>query len=150
MKFAIIGPLLGVSLAMSVQPDPAQLAIDRLHAEDVAATLAGDPVRLANTFTTDAVLLEPGAPPQLGRAAILAENVKELKAHPQYRELEYKPVIHKLEVHGDWAIEWISFTGAYREDPSKPVQHWSGKGLRVLRREADGIWKFSYIAWNTT
>lgn len=122
--------------------------IEQLHQEDIAATLAGDPQRLANLFTEDGVLLEPGSPVQSGRATILAKDLKEKQAQPQIKPLEYKPEIHDLRVHGDWAVEWTYFSAAYQEKPGAPTQRFRGKGLRVLRRQPDGSWKFSHVAWN--
>ncbi|HUN88503.1 MAG TPA: SgcJ/EcaC family oxidoreductase [Terriglobales bacterium] len=122
--------------------------IQRLHDEDVAATLAFDPQRLANLFTEDAVLLEPGAPPQIGRAAFLALNVRDAKQHPNGKCLEYKAEVHDLRLHNDWAVEWTTFTAAFQDKPDAPVQRFKGRALRVLRREPDGSWKFSHVAWN--
>ena len=123
--------------------------IQELHREDIAATLSGNPQRLANLFTEDAVLLEPGGKAQLGRAAILAENLKEKKSDPEGKELEYQPEIHGLQVHGNWAVEWTYFTAVFREKPGAPIQRMKGKALRVLERQPDGSWKFSHVAWNT-
>ena len=124
--------------------------IQRLHEEDIAATLGGDPQRLANLFTEDAVLLEPGGSAQIGRAAILAQDLKEKKEHPQSKVIEYKPEIHDVRVYGDVAVEWSTFTGAFQEKPGAPVQRFRAKGLRVLRKQADGSWKFSHVAWNVS
>jgi uncharacterized protein (TIGR02246 family) len=124
--------------------------IEALHRQDVTATLRGDPTALANLFTDDAVLIEPGSPVVIGRRAILAENRKERAAHPQARTLAYKPEIRDLGIlPGGWAIEWDYFDAAFRESPNAPALRFRGRALRVLRRQNDGSWKFSRVMWNT-
>ncbi len=59
------------------------------------------------------------------------------------------PDIRGVEVHGDWAVEWMYFSAAFQEKPGAPVQRFRGKALRVLRRQPDGSWKFPHVAWNT-
>src|SRR5262249_56317891 len=71
----------------------ARSAIEKLHQQDVAATLAHDPQTLADLFTDDAVLLEPGAAPVIGKSAIFEENKKDRAEHPQMKVLSYKPEI---------------------------------------------------------
>lgn len=137
-----------LSFFASAQSSDLATGISRLHAEDVAATLSGDPQRLANLFTEDGVLLEPGSPAQTSRAEILAENLKEKKAHPEAKNLEYRPEIHDLRVFGDLAVEWSTFSTEFQERVGAPVQRFNGKAIRVLRRQPDGSWKFSHVAWN--
>jgi uncharacterized protein (TIGR02246 family) len=138
--------VLSASFAMAQTGIPS--GIQRLHDEDVAATLAFDPQRLANLFSDDAVLLEPGSPPRIGRAAILAEDVKEKREHPQQKIVEYKPEIHDLRVNGDWAVEWTTFSAAFQEKPGARLRRFHARALRVLRKEPDGSWKFTHVAWN--
>ena len=57
------------TLGATVQ-DADRQAIQKLHQQDIDATLAHDPQALADLFTEDAVLLEPGAPPVIGKPAI--------------------------------------------------------------------------------
>jgi ketosteroid isomerase-like protein len=123
-------------------------AIERLHGEDVAATLSGDPAALANLFTDDAVLLEPGSPAVIGKKAILAENEKEKASNPGFRELSYRPEIRDLQIVGGWAFEWGYFDASYEDFPGGKVKRFRGKSLRVLKREPGGSWKFARVMWN--
>jgi uncharacterized protein (TIGR02246 family) len=123
-------------------------AIERAHKQDVEATLAHDPQALADLFTEDAVLLEPGAPAVVGRAAILANNKKDQLEHPNAKVVSYKPEIMDLQVVDGWAFEWDLFEGSFKESEKGEVKSFRGKGLRVLKRQPDGEWKFARVMWN--
>jgi uncharacterized protein (TIGR02246 family) len=122
--------------------------IEELHRQDVAATLSGDPAALANLFTSDAVLLEPGSPAVIGKSAILAENGREKASHPGFREWSYTPEIQDIQIVDDWAIEWGDFDAIYCESPGSEVKRFRGESLRVLKRQRDGSWKFARVMWN--
>ena len=49
-------------------------AIEKLHRQDVAATLSRDTAALTALWTDDAVRLGPGAPADIGKEAIRATN----------------------------------------------------------------------------
>ncbi len=123
-------------------------AIQELHQQDVAATLSGDPEALANLFTMDGVLLEPGSQPLVGRDAILAENRKEKAQNPLARELAYSPDIRDIQIMEGWAFEWGYFTASFREAPNSEIKRFQGKMLRVLKRQSNGQWKFARVMWN--
>ena len=44
-------------------------AIEKLHQQDIAATLSRDPVALTDLWTDDAVRLGPGPPAEVGKQA---------------------------------------------------------------------------------
>lgn len=126
----------------------ARAGIEKLHQQDIAATLARDPKALADLFTDDAVLLEPGQGAVLGRAAILAENEQDQKAHPAMKIVSYKPDVKDLQIRGDCAYEWDTFEASYKESENSEVKSFRAKALRVLERQPDGSWKFSRAMWN--
>ena len=123
-------------------------AIEKLHQKDVEATLSGDPTGLADLFTDDAVLLEPGSPAVVGKSAILKKNEEEKAAHPNSKVLSYRPEIKSLEVVDGWAFEWTHFDASLQESAGLDVKSFRGKSLRVLKREPDGSWKFARVMWN--
>jgi ketosteroid isomerase-like protein len=130
-------------------PSAADLkGIEKLHREDVSATLSGDPAELAKLWTGDAVRLEPGGPAEVGKKAITADDVKETKDHPEGRIVSYTPHIENLEIVDGWAFEWDYFDASFRESPRGKPQSFRAKALRVLRRQSDGSWKFSRVMWN--
>jgi uncharacterized protein (TIGR02246 family) len=123
-------------------------ALERAHKQDVEAPLAHDPQALADLFTDDAVLLEPGAAAVVGRAAILANNKKDQLEHPNAKVVSYKPEIKDLQVVDGWAFEWSLFDGSFKESEKGEVKSFRGKALRVLKRQPDGSWKFARVMWN--
>lgn len=123
-------------------------AIEKLHQKDVEATLSGDPTALTDLFTDDAVLLEPGLPPVVGKSAILKQNEEEKAAHPNSKVLSYRPEIKSLEIVDGWAFEWTHFDASFQESAGSDVKSFRGKSLRVLKREPDASWKFARMMWN--
>jgi ketosteroid isomerase-like protein len=128
------------------RPDLA--GIEKLHQQDVAATLAGDPKALADLWTDDAVRLEPDGPAEVSRALIKGNDEKQKASHPETRILTYAPEIKDVKVVDGWAFEWGYFTSSYRESAASPVKSFRGKLLRVMQKQRDGSWKFSRVMWN--
>jgi len=116
--------------------------IEKLHAQDVAATLSGDPAALTEQWTDDAVRLTPtGDPDDIGKAAIRATNERLKAATPELRVLSYVPEIKELTITDGWAFEWRYYTASYVESPGGEVKRVRGKLLLVLKRQPDGSWK---------
>jgi uncharacterized protein (TIGR02246 family) len=136
------------SVFASQNNDADTRAIEKLHQQDVSATLARDPQALADLFTDDAVLLEPGAPAVVGKKAILEENKKENLEHPDSKIVGYKPEIKDLQVVDGWAFEWDTFEGSFKATEKADVKSFRGKALRILKRQPDGSWKFARVMWN--
>lgn len=146
---------LGVWIAIGRGPNRAAAshssdmqAIQKLHQQDIDATLARDPQALADLFTDDGVLLEPGGPAVIGKAAILAGNKKDSLEHPDARVVSYKPEIKDPQVVDGWAFEWDTFEGSYKESEKAEVKTFRAKALRILKKQPDGSWKFARVMWN--
>lgn len=116
-------------------------AIERLHKQDVAATLSRDMAALAELSTDDAVRLQQGEPDDIGKEAIRATNERQKATTPALRVLSYVPEIKELTITDGWAFEWKYFTASYVESPGGEVKHIRGKVLMVLRKLPDGSWK---------
>jgi uncharacterized protein (TIGR02246 family) len=129
--------------------EAARSGIEKLHKQDIAATLAHDPQALADLFTEDAVLLEPGSAPVIGRQAILAGNKKDQAEHPLMKVISYRPEIKDIQVVDGVAFEWDYFDASFSDSgKGNDVQTFRGKALRILKRQPDGTWKFSRVMWN--
>lgn len=135
------------SSAQSNSRDRDLKAIDNLHQQDVAATLAGDPKSLAELWTEDAVRLEPG-PAEVGKKLITAHDLEQKNAHPEIKILTYVPDIQDIKIVDGWAFEWGYFTCSYRDSLNGPIKSFRAKLLRVLERQGDGSWKFARVMWN--
>ena len=115
-------------------------AIEKLHQQDIAATLSRDPVALTDLWTEDAVRLSPGQPAEVGKQAIRESNER-WSARPGVKVLSYIPETKDLTVLDGWAVEWGNFTGSYVESAGGEVKQIRGNRLVVLKRLPDGSWK---------
>src|SRR3989440_11925753 len=67
--------------------------IEKLRQQDIAATLALDPVALTDVWTDDAVRLSPDQPAEVGKEA-LRKYYESLAAIPGLKVLSYVPTNH--------------------------------------------------------
>ena len=155
MKNSIASFALGVLAALSLsflaatdQPKPSgadRASIENLHHQDIAATLTQEPKALDGLWDDDGVLLNPGAPALIGKAAISAANAAQsLDA----RVLSYEPEIKDLQICGNWAFEWGGFKSSYQSSRKAPVSELRARFLRIMKRQADGSWKFTRVMWS--
>lgn len=115
-------------------------AIERLHEQDIAATLAGDQAALAELWTDDIVLIGPGQGAQVGKKAILAQRQKAAKSG--FRAVSYVPEVKNVTITADgWAFEWGVFTASYVVAPGGEEKRVRANRLGVLKKQADGSWR---------
>ena len=125
--------------------------IEKLHRQDVAATLSGDPAALAELWTEDVVVLQQGEEPVIGKQAARAAAERRKAAHPGLRVVSYVPEIKDVTITTDgWAFEWGYFTASYVESAGGEEKRIRAKVLRVLKKQADGSWKGARGMWNTS
>ena len=116
-------------------------AIDKLRQQDIAATLARDPVALSDFWTDDAIRLGVGQPAEVGKQAIRASNERHA-ANKNFKVLSYVPEIKDFTfLDGGWAVEWRTFTAAYVDSPGGEAKQIRGTILWVLKKLPDGSWK---------
>jgi ketosteroid isomerase-like protein len=120
-------------------------AIEKLHQEDVDATLTQDPKGLLDIWTEDAVRFNPGNPPAVGKRAIGAENEKARARYPGFKVLSYAAKYKNIQVEDGLACEWGEHKARYKLSPEAQPTDWHGEGLHVLKRQSDGSWKFVMI-----
>ena len=130
----------------TVQPKDGHAAdfvgIEKLHHDDIEFTLSQDPKGLVDIWTEDAVRYSSGKPPVVGRQAIGADNAKGLAPYPGFKVLSYVPKFKNIQVQDDLATEWFEAQATFKLSPDGPPNTLNAKGLRVMRRQADGSWKF--------
>src|SRR5512138_2478859 len=80
----------GPAASADSQPDRAadRAAIEKLRQQDIAATLARDPVALTDNWSEDAIRLGVGAPPDIGKQSIRTSNER-LTANRNFKVLSY-------------------------------------------------------------
>jgi len=128
--------------------DPSQddkAAIERLHQQDVAATLTDNADELAKLWDEDAVRLQANAAAEVSKAAIYSNDKRWQANLHGGKTLFYKPDIKDLQIVDGWAFEWDTFEVTYKESAQAMPATIHGKALRVLKRQSDGSWKFARV-----
>jgi uncharacterized protein (TIGR02246 family) len=120
-------------------------AIESLHKADVAATLTQDPKDLSALFSENAVNLV-FEKPAVGIKDI-TENFQKFRVqYPEFRVLKYENNVREVQIAGDWAIEigvsQATFKMTAKDSPTSVPPK---EGMRVLKRQADGSWKFAVV-----
>ena len=115
-------------------------AIEKLHQQDIAATLSRDPVALTDLWTDDAIRLGQGRSAEVGKQAIRESNER-WSARSGVKVLTYVPETKDLTIWDGWAVEWGYFTGSYVESPGGEPKQIGGTRLMVLKKLPDGSWK---------
>jgi ketosteroid isomerase-like protein len=125
-------------------------AIEKLHQIDIEVTLSQDPKGLIDVWAEDGVRLNPGSPPVVGRQAIQADNEKGLAENPGFKVLSYAPDLKNIHIQiaDGWAYEWGETDAKFQLSPDSPPVSMHGKGIRVMRRQSDGSWKFALVCGN--
>jgi uncharacterized protein (TIGR02246 family) len=126
----------------------AKAGIEKLHQQDNAATLSRDPKALADLWTDDGVLLEPGEQAKIGKQFIVTEVEKAIARQPGMKILTYVVDIKELKIMDEWAYEWGYFNASYKESPEAPTKSFQGKMVRIMQKQSDGSWRFARVMWN--
>src|SRR6516225_11472660 len=121
--------------------------IEKLHKDDITATIARDVDALTALWDDDAVLLQPGTPPIVGKAAFHDFMKQALAKSPSVKEVKYVPDIRDIQVAGDVAYEWGYFDAAQKSSDQQTPERVRAKLLRVMKRQADGSWRFARVMW---
>jgi uncharacterized protein (TIGR02246 family) len=123
-------------------------AIEKLHQEDIEATLTQDPKGLIDIWTEDAVRFLPGKPPDVGKQAIGAENEKAHAQYPGFKVLSYAAKYKNIQIEDGLGCEWGEHEAQFKLSPEAPLVSWHGTGFHVLKRQSDGSWKFAVMILN--
>ena len=121
--------------------------IEKLHKDDITATLARSADALTALWDDDAVLLQPGIPAIIGKAAFHNFIKQALAMSPSVKVVKYVPDIRDIQVAGDVAYEWGYFDTAQKSSEQQAPESLRAKLLRVMKRQADGSWKFTRVMW---
>ena len=115
--------------------------IEKARQEDIAATVARDPVALTDFWTDDAIRLGVGQPAEIGKQAIRASNDR-LAANKAFKVLSYLPEVKDFAfLDGGWAVEWRTFTASYVDSPGGEAKQVRGTVLGVFKKLPDGSWR---------
>jgi ketosteroid isomerase-like protein len=84
----------------------------------------------------------------VGKKAIEADNEKGRAEHPDFKVLSYLPKFKEVQIADGLVYEWGEAEAKVQMSPEGLPFSLRTKGLRVLRRQSDGSWKFALVNWN--
>jgi hypothetical protein len=121
--------------------------IKKLEQEDIEVTLSQDPKGLVEVWAEDGVRFRPGSSPTIGKQAIAAENEKFHTQYPDFKVLKYAPNLKtvRIAIVDGWAIEVGSMEATYKMSANDKPVIVQDKGMRLLKRQSDGSWKFALV-----
>jgi len=120
-------------------------AIEKLHRADVEATLTQDASALTNLWSDDSINLGFPGPPVVGVNAIREAYAKFRAGYPEFQVLKYAPDYKDVQVADGWAIEVVYGEATYKMSAKDNPVSVQSKGMRVLKRQSDGSWKFALV-----
>jgi hypothetical protein len=120
-------------------------AIAKLNQQDIEVTLSQDPQGLIDIWSDDGVRIHEGSPPVVGKQAIGAENEKVHSQHPEFKVLKYSTEITNVQIADGWAIEVGNVEALYRTSAKDEPVNLKDTGMRLLKRQSDGSWKFALV-----
>jgi uncharacterized protein (TIGR02246 family) len=120
-------------------------AIRRLTDEAVAALNRGDIEAGVALHASDAHVLAPLRPAEVGSAAIRASLASLFK---QYSVRESR-TLEEVQVHGNWAFTRGSYRSVLTPKDGGSAVEESGKYVEVLRQDVTGAWKYFRSIWNS-
>ncbi len=120
-------------------------AIKKLHRADIEATLTQDLNALNSLWAEGAVKLDVPGSPVVGLRALKEMYEKFRANYPDFKVVKYAPVIAEVQIADGWAIEVGTFEATYKMSPKDDPVSVNDKGVRVLKRQSDGSWKFAVV-----
>ena len=121
-------------------------AIEKLHKADVATTLAQDTIGMTNLWSEDGAKVDVPGGPVVGKKAILEMYEKARTNYPDFKVLKYETDITNVQIVDGWAIEVGDTEATYKMSAKdNPVIFPRTRGMRLLKRQSDGSWKFALV-----
>jgi len=122
-------------------------AVEKLHQDDIKVTLSQDPKGLADVWDENGVRINPGAPPVVGKQAIVDDNAKFHSEYPDFKVLQYAPNIKEADIAivDGWALEVGDTEATFKMSAKDNPSSIHDKGMRLLKRQSDGSWKFALV-----
>lgn len=145
-----VGLVMVASLLTSCAPSAPssaddKAAIDARREQIQAAENAGRAEDMGTAFDSALVILPPAASPIVGLTAavdFLRNAFASTTMSVQYESLE-------VVVSNDLAFDRGTYKATTSPRIGGPASNDHGKYVWLLRRQADGSWKYSHIIWNS-
>jgi uncharacterized protein (TIGR02246 family) len=123
--------------------------IEKLHQQDIAATVSRDVSQLVALLADDAVVIGQGDKPLVGKTAFQASLTQSFAKNPTLKVLKYEPEFEDVQITGEVAYEWGYFNVTQQESATSQPMSFRARFMRVMKRQSDGSWKFVRVMWNT-
>ena len=121
-------------------------AIRKLHQADIDATMTQDLKALTTLWSDDAVNLGFPGPPVVGIKAMKEAYEKFKKDYPEFQVLRYANEMKEVQIADGWAIEMSDSEATFKMSAKgDPVIVPRTRGMRLLKRQSDGSWKFAAV-----
>jgi ketosteroid isomerase-like protein len=120
-------------------------AIEELHKADVEATLTQDPTMLTRLWSDDGINLGFPGEPVVGIKAMQEAYDKFWAGNNDFKVLKYVPAITEVQIVDGWALEIGTFAATYKMNATSEPVSVNDKGMRLLKRQRDGSWKFALV-----
>lgn len=120
-------------------------AIEKLHRADVEATLTQDPAWLTKLWSENGANFGFPGPPVVGIKDMGDAYAKFRAEHAEFQVLKYAPEIRDIQIADGWAIEVGDFGGTFKMSAKDDPVTVQSSGMRVLKRQSDGSWKFAVV-----
>jgi uncharacterized protein (TIGR02246 family) len=137
----------GIGTLLRRNTHPADLAaIEKLHQEDIEATLKQDPIYLDQLWSNDCIKVDVPGGPVVGLKGMKQMYAKFKTDYPEFRVLKYTNDVTDVQIVHGWAIEVGYSEATYQMSAKdKPIIVPRTEGMRVLKRQSDGSWKFAVV-----
>jgi ketosteroid isomerase-like protein len=116
-------------------------AIEALNEQDRKAILANDIATITSQWTEDFVALPQAGPIVRGRAANVEIAERSRQQLQAIEAIDYVADFEEIQVLGEYAYEWGTFRSGLRPRAGGDIVSFTGKLMRILRRQQDGSWK---------
>lgn len=123
-------------------------AIEQLHQDDIAGSLAFDIDKLTGTWDDEIVSMPPNSKPIVGKEANHAFLESQRKAMANVEILGYEETWDEVRVMGDYAYEYGSIRSRIRPANAKDETPLEYNAMRVLKKQPSGAWKIYRTIWN--
>ena len=105
----------------------------------------GDSTALSRLTTEDHIMLPPGRPPLIGKAANDAANRRAFELF----DIAESWTPEETEIAGDWAYQRGTYQVIATAKSSGTSRTTTGSFLRIYRRQADGSWLMTRDMFNS-
>jgi hypothetical protein len=101
---------------------------------------------MTNLWSEDGVKIDGPNGPVVGKKAMQDLYVKTRTGFPEFKVSKYSTDIKELQIVDGWALEVGNTEATYQMSAKEgPVVVPRTQGMRVLKRQSDGSWKFALV-----